>query len=89
MPKLQRWIVASKMVEVLDRETVGEIGAMGGQIGGGWCEVHQHICVNMDNKERIENLLVSKGYVISLPSDRHVSHPECHVSHHELEEQAT
>ncbi|MEW6754211.1 MAG: hypothetical protein AB1505_25000 [Candidatus Latescibacterota bacterium] len=35
MPKLDRWIVASRMVEVLDRDTIRRILDLGGQIGGG------------------------------------------------------
>ncbi len=83
MPKLQRWLIASKMVEVLDQETLSTIGDLGGQIGGGWSEVHQHICVNKDNKEQIEELLRSKGFTVTYPSDHAVYHPECQKNHQE------
>ena len=41
MPKLERWIVASRMVNVLNKETINTILDIGGHIGGGWCEIHQ------------------------------------------------
>lgn len=76
MPLLQRWIIASKMVPVLDNETLKEIVSLGGSIGGGWAQVHQHINVSSDNKEKIEHLLVSRGYAVSYPGDEVVVHPE-------------
>ena len=76
MPKLDRWLIASKMVTVLDGETVRAIMDMGGHIGGGWCEVHQHVLVNVKNKEKIEALLDAKGFTVSAVSDRRVVHPE-------------
>ncbi len=80
MPKLEHWLVASKMLEVLDRETVQGILDLEGHIGGGWCEIHQHICVNSQNKERIEALLIEKGFTVSGASEHRVAHPECFVS---------
>ena len=72
MPKLERWIVAQKMVPVLDPETLNKIIALVGQIGGGWCQIHQHINVNADNKEQIERLLAEKGYeVVDAAATRH------------------
>jgi hypothetical protein len=72
MPKLERWIVAQKMVPVLDAETLRKIIELGGHIGGGWCQVHQHINVNADNKEHIEQLLLEKGYeVVETSSTKH------------------
>ena len=79
MPKLERWIIASKMVEVLDRDTMMAVLRLGGQIGGGWCEIHQHVCVNQNNKEQIEDLLRSGGFTVTSVSDRQVAHPECHA----------
>ena len=78
MPKLERWLIASKMVAVLDGETINTILDLGGHIGGGWCEIHQHVCVNASNKEAIEDLLRQKGFTISTPSEHRVSHPECY-----------
>jgi phospholipid N-methyltransferase len=74
MPKLERWIVAQKMVQVIDLETMKKILELGGQIGGGWNRIHQHIFVNSDNKEAIEQLLQEKGFELSAPSD--IRHPE-------------
>ena len=74
MPKLERWIVAQKMVQVIDPETIKKIIDLGGQIGGGWSRIHQHICVNPDNKEAIEMLLSEKGFEIAAASD--IRHPE-------------
>jgi hypothetical protein len=76
VPKLERWIIASRMAEVLDRDTLKGVLEFGGQVGGGWCEVHQHICVNQNNKEQIERLLQNAGYKISYMSDHRVVHPE-------------
>jgi hypothetical protein len=69
MPKCERWIVAQKMVEVLDSGTIKKILDMGGQIGGGWNRIHQHVCVNPDNKERIEALLHEQGFEVLTTSD--------------------
>ena len=74
MPKLDRWIVAQKMVPVLDSDTLQKIIALGGHIGGGWCQVHQHINVNTENKEEIEKLLIAKGYDVGAASS--FKHPE-------------
>jgi hypothetical protein len=74
MPKLERWIVAQKMVQVIDAETIKKILDLGGQIGGGWGRIHQHISVNAQNKEEIEKLLQDKGFEISAASD--IRHPE-------------
>jgi hypothetical protein len=74
MPKLERWIVAQKMVQVLDAETIKRILELGGQIGGGWSLVHQHIYVTPANKEQIEALLKEKGLEIGNLSD--FRHPE-------------
>jgi hypothetical protein len=72
MPKIDHWIVAKKMVAVLDEATMKEIIDLGGQIGGGWCQVHQHIHVNSENKEQIEKLLKDKGFdVVTATSCRH------------------
>jgi hypothetical protein len=81
MPKLERWIVAHKMIEILDHDILREILDSGGQIGGGWCQVHQHICVNKDNKERIEEMLQARGFTVTNPKDEHVYHAEYHQEH--------
>ena len=74
MPKPERWIVAQKMVQVLDTETIKRILELGGQIGGGWSLVHQHIYVTPANKEQIETLLKKKGLEIGGLAD--FRHPE-------------
>ena len=74
MPKLDRWIVAQKMVQVINSETIKKILDLGGQIGGGWGRIHQHVSVNPDNKEEIEKLLLEQGFELSLTSD--IRHPE-------------
>ena len=74
MPKCERWIVAQKMVEVLDAATIKKVLELGGQIGGGWNRIHQHICVNPENKERIEALLVEKGFEVLMTAE--LRHPE-------------
>lgn len=82
MPHEDHWLVASKMIEVLDRETARAVLDHGGLIGGGWCEVHQHICVNESNREAVENLLHARGFTVSEASEYRVRHPEiafCHA----------
>ena len=74
MPKCERWIVARKMVEVLNRETIRQILDLGGQIGGGWNCIHQPVYVNPENKERIEELLEKQGFEITATTD--IRHPE-------------
>jgi hypothetical protein len=74
MPKLERWIVAQKMVQVIDAETMKKILDLGGQIGGGWGRIHQHISVNSENKETIEKLLQEKGFELLAASE--IRHPE-------------
>jgi hypothetical protein len=81
MPKLHRWLIASKTVDVFDHETLETIESLGGHVCGGWGEIHQHICVNKDNKERIEALLEAQGFSISYPEDHRIFHPEYYVAH--------
>jgi len=76
MAKLERWIVASKTVDVLDAEMLRELASLGATPGGGWFEVHQHIHVNPQNKEKIEELLLARGYRVSSPADAAVRHPD-------------
>ena len=76
MPKLERWIVASKMVPVFDHETLASLVSLGGTIGGGWSQVHQHVNVNVNNKEKIEELLRSRGYDVSNVGEKELQHPE-------------
>lgn len=81
MPKLERWIIASKRIDMLGDDTRWRIELLGGQLGGGWDEVHQHICVNEHNKEAIERLLRAQGFTISTPAEHRVYHPECQIAH--------
>lgn len=81
MPKLQRWLVATKVIDVIEPGTLEEIESLGGHVGGGWGEVHQHVCVNRDNKEAIERLLTEKGFRVTIPSDHSVYHPDYHKYH--------
>jgi hypothetical protein len=76
MAKMERWIVASKMVEVLDHDTLKEIVDLGATLGGGWSEVHQHIHVTPDNKEKIEAILLKRGYSLHTATDKTVRHPD-------------
>lgn len=78
MPKLERWIIASKEVEVLDEAAAAAIRDLGGKMGSSWGEVHQHICVTPYNKEKIEDLLKSAGFSIEYMSEKDVRHPELH-----------
>jgi len=62
------------MVHVIDGETMKKILDLGGQIGGGWNRIHQHISINPDNRAAIEQLLLDKGFDIVMTSD--TCHPE-------------
>ena len=75
MALLERWIVASKMVPVFDKEILSQILAMGGSVGGGWSEVHQHVHVTPENKETIEELLVRNGYKVLSVNDPSIARP--------------
>jgi len=79
MPKLSRWIVATRMVEILDPNTVKKILELGGNIGGGWNQIHIHVNVNSHNKETIEKLLVDQGFQVEDVDE--MSHPELKHSH--------
>jgi hypothetical protein len=79
MPKLERWIVAQKMVEVIDGEMLKDLINLGVHIGGGWAQVHQHIMVNSSNKETVERMLRDKGYEVLETSE--ACHPEVHGPH--------
>lgn len=74
MPKLSRWIVAEKKIEIFNSETKKEIMSLGGHIGGGFDKVHQHIFVTPDNKEKIEKMLIDQGFEVS-PAES-ADHPE-------------
>jgi translation initiation factor 1 (eIF-1/SUI1) len=76
VPKLSRWLVASRQVEVIDRQTLRKILDLGGNIGGGWSQVHQHIGVNGDNKEKIEELLQKQGFTVTPADESPAMHPE-------------
>ena len=71
----ERWIVAQKMTPVIKPGTIQKIINVGGQIGGGWNRIHQHICVNASNSETIKELLYEDGFEVILPSE--CRHPEC------------
>lgn len=77
MPKLERWIIASKKIPVLSGEILSKIIDAGGEIGGGWCQIHQHILVNEKNKESIEKILRNENFDISDAGDSSIYHPEC------------
>jgi hypothetical protein len=74
MPKLSRWLVAQKRVEIFDRDTRQRLLALGAHIGGGWNAVHQHVCVTPENKEAIIAMLTQKGFETFPCED--VQHPE-------------
>ena len=76
MARLERWIVASRLVPVLDEKTLMDIAALGANIGGGWCEVHQHIHITAENKEKVEQLLRDRGYTVVSATDPSVRHPD-------------
>ena len=75
MHDCERWLVAQKMIPVINPETMQKIINAGGQIGGGWNRIHQHICVNSLNSETIKELLYQDGFEVILPSE--CRHPEC------------
>lgn len=64
-----RWIIASRIVPVLDAESQAAIAGMGGVIGGGNAEIRLHIHVSSDNRDAIESFLRSKGLTVSEASN--------------------
>lgn len=78
MPKLEHWIIAAKKAEVLTKETADAIIRLGAVLGDGWYDTHQHICVNLHNKEQIEEILRTGGYAIFYASEKNTLHPELH-----------
>lgn len=56
-PMNMQCIIASRMLAVLDPVTVQAILEAGAQIGGGWCEVHQHIHVDDSNVDKVTEVL--------------------------------
>lgn len=70
----ERWIIAQKMVPVINGETMRKIVDLGGQVGGGWNLIHQHISVNPYNRFSIEQLLLDQEFDIVTTSE--VRHPE-------------
>ena len=65
MPQLERWIVASKTMPVFDSQLLAKIAELGSAVGSAVCEVHQHVHVTAENKEKIEELLQSHGYTVT------------------------
>lgn len=64
MPKLSRWIVAKKMMHLFPTEVLQKLLSMGANIGGGWCEIHQHINVSPQNRDEVVAYLESLGYEV-------------------------
>lgn len=79
-PENMHCIIASRMIAVLDPVTVRAILETGGQIGGGWCEVHQHIHVDEDHVDAVAKVLRT--------ADIHVSVCPWEVQHEETEVRA-
>lgn len=71
MPKMSRWIVARKMVAVFPQEVLKELVELGANLGGGWCQVHQHLHVNPENREKVIALLEAHGYRVDDVSPDH------------------
>lgn len=65
-PENMHCIIASRMLAVLDPETVQAILEAGGQIGGGWCEVHQHIHVHGNNVDAVAKILRAADIHVSV-----------------------
>jgi hypothetical protein len=62
------WLVASRMLAVLDKDTLRAVLNAGGQTGGGWCEIHQHIGVDEGNREKIEEILRAANLTVTCSS---------------------
>ncbi len=65
MPKLARWLIVSKKVDVFSKEVIDELQKMGVQFGGTHKLADQHIQVNHENKEKVEAFLIEHGYIVS------------------------
>jgi len=88
MPKLDRWIIASREVDILDKDTDHALRDMGALTAGGWNIVHQHVLVTYENKEKIERYMASRGYNVRPASDTSFFHPDHYVQGHEMETEA-
>ena len=83
MPKLERWLIAARKADIFNSEEIGELSALGANVGGGWDTVHQHVYVNAENKEDIEEYLRSRGFQVVESSDKTFFHPESHQTNHD------
>ena len=63
-PENAQWLIASRMLPVLDKDTLKAVLETGGQIGGGWCEIHQHIRVDEHNREKVEEILHTENLIV-------------------------
>lgn len=64
-PENTECLIVSRMLAVLDPETVSAILEAGGQIGGGWCEVHRHVHVDSRNREEVAAILRAAGLTVT------------------------
>lgn len=64
-PENAGWLVVSRMLPVLDNRTLATVVELGGQIAGGWCEVHQHVRVEPSIREVAMDLLHSANLTVT------------------------
>lgn len=76
MPKLERWLIVAKNVEILTAEDIRVVDSMNAQMGGGWNKVHQHLNVNAENREAVETYFTTRGFEVVEASDKSFFHPE-------------
>lgn len=67
-PESAGWLIASRMLPVLDRDTLKAVFDAGGEVAGGWCEVHQHIRVDEGNREQIREVLRAANLTVTAPA---------------------
>jgi len=69
MPRLQRWIVARKIVPVFSTETAKKLTDLGANLGDGDFNLHQIVNVNFRNREKVIELLIADGFSVTDAED--------------------
>lgn len=69
MPKLNRWIKATKKVPVFSHDLVESLTSLGVALAGGEFTIEQTLHVNPHNREKVIALLLENGYEVHEPGE--------------------